>query len=201
MDRTVFARSVLRRCVSAFGSLEFFRLKPVTVATAFALALAGGLGATPAWATTIAAGAIAGAPGVSPSGAATYGIPITLPPGTQGMQPSLSLVYNSQDGNGLAGYGWTVSGFSAITRCTQNIDDDGQTYGILMKGPPNDSSSDEFCLDGQELKVTNGGGLWSRWHHLRHADRIVRDHHFPLGYRREPWSELVQRADPRWPDL
>src|SRR6185503_11958383 len=124
---------------------------------AFALALAGGLATTPAWATPIAVGAIAGAPGVSASGAATYGIPITLPPGTQGMQPSLSLVYSSQSGNGLAGYGWSLTGFSVITRCTKNIDDDGSTSGIRFRGKPDEASgSDDFCLDGQKLKLVSG---------------------------------------------
>jgi RHS repeat-associated protein len=126
------------------------RFKPSAAGAAFALTLSCVFAATPAQATTTAVGAIAGSAGVTPTGAATYSIPINMPPGTHGMQPSLSLVYNSQNGDGWAGYGWTIAGLSAITRCSQDIEDDGVNAAVSYQ------SSDEYCLDGQKLRVITG---------------------------------------------
>jgi Salmonella virulence plasmid 65kDa B protein len=43
------------------------------------------------------------------SGSATESVPLKLPPGTAGMTPQLSLVYDSGAGNGPLGIGWTLS--------------------------------------------------------------------------------------------
>jgi hypothetical protein len=107
------------------------------------------LGVNPACADT-AVGAIPGQFSVSESGAATYTIPIDVPPGIAGMEPKLSLVYNSQGGNGLLGVGWSLSGLSAITRCPRTIAQDGVRAGVEY------SSNDKFCLDGQRLVATSG---------------------------------------------
>ncbi len=82
---------------------------------------------------------------VSPSGAATYSLPIQVPPGINGMQPNLSLNYNSQAGNGLLGLGWNIGGLSAITRCPATPIQDGYKGGIKF------NNKDRFCLDGQRL--------------------------------------------------
>jgi RHS repeat-associated protein len=52
----------------------------------------------------------------SPNGAFSYTIPIEIPPGRRGMQPKLSLEYNSFSGNGIAGMGWLLSGIPTIMR-------------------------------------------------------------------------------------
>src|SRR5690348_3855855 len=126
-----------------------------------AILLAGFLSAAPAaYAATSGVGTAPGQFSVSPTGAATYQIPIAVPPGTNGLKPSLALLYNSQAGNGLLGMGWSLSGLSVISRCPQTIDQDGAVH------IPNLTSADRFCLDGQRLIVTSGtyGAAGSVYH-------------------------------------
>ncbi|MFH1814661.1 MAG: FG-GAP-like repeat-containing protein, partial [Pseudomonadota bacterium] len=87
---------------------------------------------------------------VSETGAATYMIPIEVPPGVAGMEPKLALIYNSQSGNGLLGMGWSLSGLSAITRCPRTMVQDGVRGGI------NYDLNDRYCLDGQRLILVSG---------------------------------------------
>jgi RHS repeat-associated protein len=84
-------------------------------------------------------------------GAATYTVPIVVPPGRAGMEPGLSLVYDSRNGDGVMGVGWSISGLSAVHRCPQTPEQDGATLGVSY------TNSDRLCLDGQRLvKVTVG---------------------------------------------
>ncbi len=88
---------------------------------------------------------------VTATGAATYSIPIAVPPGTAGMVPALSLDYSNQGGNGILGIGWSLGGLPAVGRCAQMVAQDGVHGGI------NYDSNDRFCLDGQRLVAINGG--------------------------------------------
>jgi hypothetical protein len=63
------------------------------------------------------AGATPGELGVSPSGSASYSLPIATPVGTTGLQPKITLQYDSLAGNGVGGMGWTIGGLSAVGRC------------------------------------------------------------------------------------
>jgi hypothetical protein len=108
------------------------------------------LGAIAASTAHAAVGHTVGKFAVSTSGAATYTIPIWVPPGVAGLQPQLALTYNSQNGNGLLGVGWSLSGQSAIARCNLTYAQDG------VAGSPQLTASDRFCLDGNRLRTTNG---------------------------------------------
>jgi len=94
-------------------------------------------------------GAIPGTFAASPSGAATYTIPIECPAGVNGMTPNIALVYNSQAGNGIAGWGWNISGVSAISRMPKTIYYDDEAKEIQW------DSTDVFTLDGQRLITVN----------------------------------------------
>lgn len=87
---------------------------------------------------------------VSLSGAANYTIPIAVPPGINGVVPQISLVYNSQGGNGMAGYGWNISGVSTISRIPSTKFHDGAIDSVDF------NALNRFALDGQRLLVKNG---------------------------------------------
>jgi RHS repeat-associated protein len=53
---------------------------------------------------------------VNPDGTFSYQIPIEVPAGRRGVQPDLSILYNSDVRNGLLGVGFTLSGLPAIYR-------------------------------------------------------------------------------------
>ena len=101
-------------------------------------------------ASSVPVGSPQGAFAVSPTGAATYTIPIAVPKGINGMEPSLSLAYNSQSGNGIAGYGFSIGGLSVITRVPRDIRHDAIARGI------NYSSNDALALDGRRLILKSG---------------------------------------------
>lgn len=108
------------------------------------------LSATPSAYSATTIGATPGSHQVSPSGAFTYTIPIAVPPGAAGIEPKLSLAYNSQGGNGLLGMGWNLSGLSGIHRCPKTVAQDGVLGGV------NYDANDRYCLDGQRLVAISG---------------------------------------------
>ncbi|MCK9562083.1 MAG: FG-GAP-like repeat-containing protein, partial [Bacteroidales bacterium] len=95
--------------------------------------------------TDLSVGITTGYADVSPSGAAVYSIPFFAPLGTNGMQPSIGIAYNSQVANGILGVGWNITGLSTITRTGKTIHHDGKVEGIVF------DNSDNFMLDGQRL--------------------------------------------------
>ena len=91
--------------------------------------------------------------GVTPTGGKTYAIPILTAP-CKGQAPQVAIAYNSQGGNGTAGYGWNVTGVSAINVVEKTIHYDGQTAAVDLSKP----AECAFALDGVRL-VRNTGTL------------------------------------------
>lgn len=91
--------------------------------------------------------------GVTPTGGKTYAIPILTAP-CKGQAPQVAIAYNSQGGNGTAGYGWNVTGVSAINVVGKTIHYDGQTAAVDLSKP----AECAFALDGVRL-VHNTGTL------------------------------------------
>jgi len=138
-------------------------------------------------------GTMGGQFAVSPTGGATFSIPIEVPQGVGGLQPQLSIVYNSQAGNGLCGYGANLSGLSAITRGPKDIYHDGSARGVsygtddalFLSGERLILSSGTAGQDGAEytpesdpftkvtLHVINGSGFSNTWFEVKSRDGMT----------------------------
>ena len=109
-------------------------------------------------------GTLNGEAGVSPSGAATYTIPIDVTPSLSGLQPSISLNYNSQliypriiedissiDASyGSLGNQWSLGFGSVISRCQTTIEIDG------LVDPVDYDGNDKLCIDGNRMILIEG---------------------------------------------
>lgn len=87
---------------------------------------------------------------VTQAGQLQYTMTIDTPPGVQKTAPNISLVYVSGASNGLAGYGWNISGITAISRVGKNLEKDGISKGVQL------DYSDYYSFGGQRLILKSG---------------------------------------------
>ena len=87
---------------------------------------------------------------VNGAGQLQFTLPIALPPGVKSVAPQVNLVYTSGAGNGIAGYGWNLSGITSIARVGKNIDKDGKAEGISL------TYNDYYSFNGQRLLLKSG---------------------------------------------
>ena len=122
-----------------FTAQEVYPLQPIERTSFYAEPLdeptytelpSGSITARESGANTI--GLTTGELSVSGSGAAVYTVPIAVPKGIGGVAPTLALTYNSQSGNGIAGYGWNIIGISKITRVGSTPYHNGQLTGVNL---------------------------------------------------------------------
>jgi hypothetical protein len=95
-------------------------------------------------------GTLPGEVNVNSLGEATYQIPIFISPGSAGMQPSISIVYNSQGADGILGKGWGLAGLSEIRRIPQNFYLDNKVEALTL------TNNDRFALDSNRLILRTG---------------------------------------------
>lgn len=87
---------------------------------------------------------------VNSSGQLQYTLPLSLPPGVKDIAPNLDLNYLSGSGNGIAGFGWSVSGITTISRAGKIIEKDGELKGLQL------DYSDYYSFNGQRLILKSG---------------------------------------------
>ncbi len=83
---------------------------------------------------------------VTATGTASFSIPVPVAAGL-GMEPKLSVDYSNQAGNGLLGVGWSVGGYSVISRCTAST--------LVAGGKEYYGRREAFCMDGSVLLPTS----------------------------------------------
>jgi RHS repeat-associated protein len=96
------------------------------------------------------AGTIEGMYSVDDNGNGNYSIPISVPPGTSGIEPELSLNYTTIPTDGIAGVGWRLIGLSEITRAPATLARDS------FFSYTDYSANDRYELDGQRLVLISG---------------------------------------------
>ncbi|WP_333662109.1 RHS repeat-associated core domain-containing protein [Chishuiella changwenlii] len=87
---------------------------------------------------------------VDGGGQLQYTFPIALPPGIKSVAPQINLIYSSNSTNGIAGYGWSLSGTTSISRMGRNLEKDGVIKGIDL------NYNDLFQFNGQRLVLVSG---------------------------------------------
>ena len=86
---------------------------------------------------------------VTSMGQLQYTLPIATPPGIKNVAPQINFLYTSGSGNGIARYGWSISGITSISRIAKTIENNGEVKGIQL------DYSDYYSFNGQRLILKN----------------------------------------------
>jgi len=121
-----------------------------------------------------------GVPTATQKGDASASYPIRVPAGLGGLQPSLSIGYNSAGGNGWMGDGWNVNGLSAITVDTR--------WGTPVFDTKNGGTETElYSLDGEMLVYPNG--------YLPHRHNDVNENNTAITTEKQKRSDYTNPSD------
>jgi RHS repeat-associated protein len=87
---------------------------------------------------------------VTQGGQLQFTTSIDVPPGVKGVEPKIDLIYSSGSGNGLVGYGGSISGLSAISRIGKTLEKDGVAKSVQF------DYTDYYSFNGQRLILKSG---------------------------------------------
>lgn len=114
---------------------------------------------------------------VGESGALTYTLPIEIHKGINDFQPNIALSYNSQGGNGMAGWGWNIMGLSSISIGGQNKEIDGITRGAQY------DATDPYYLDGVRLiKLDDNNFVTEKFSKIKITKQSTGEFQFIIQY-------------------
>lgn len=109
------------------------------------------------------------------TGTGNFTIPIALPPGRNGFQPQLNLVYSTGNGNSQFGLGWSLS-IPGISRKTS-------------KGIPRYDDKDIFILSGAEDLVPVDSSITKTRYHPRTEGLLAQiEHHHNVNTKDDYWE-------------
>ena len=105
---------------------------------------------------------------ITPTGALVYTVPIATASDCN-FAPNISLVYNSQGGNGVAGFGWEIGGLSAITIRNKDMYHDGETRAAVWQ----DREGAIWSLDAEPLVQNENTGSFPGYQFQTAKGRIM----------------------------
>jgi len=117
-------------------------------------------------------------------GSGQYTVPLKIPPGRKGFHPSLSLKYNSGNGNGIAGIGWKISTVAIFRQTDKGLpkynDANHPDTFINYNGEELVSVKDDSTYNIQTYRLKNENSF-VRYEYLKNEDRWIC--HYPSGQR------------------
>jgi RHS repeat-associated protein len=139
--------------------------------------------------TNLVVGSTEGSYTTTPLGGASYTIPIFCSPGTNGIQPSLSLQYNSQAGNDIMGWGWGLAGLSSISRMVKPYYVDNSIKPIDML------TGDQYSLDGNRLVLSTGTQGFSGSTYMTELESFTETTAHGTSGNGPSWFEVYNKKD------
>ena len=125
------------------------------------------------------------------TGTSSYNIPISLPAGTAGNSPGLSLNYEGGFGNSSMGIAWSISMSSIRRQCSKGIpsyepngsddDFDGTTDEADEEDRFLDTSGEELILMDNGIYYPENQEQFIRWRHITTEGNDYWEGHLPSG--------------------